>query len=90
MQIIHMLISNMFKHVTDIDNYRRIQTNGVALVQCSHSTTSKKVPVNNANLGLRVVCNTNNTNICCEGINYNCVGDGYNTLHATDGGFGTS
>ena len=77
-----------YSQVTVIDNYRHIQTTGVNLVQCSHRNTSTKVPVNNANLGVGFVCNTNNINVGCEEMKYNCVADGYNILHAAgaDGG----
>ena len=71
-----------------IDNYRCIQTTGFDLVQCSHRNTSTKVPVNNAHLGVRFVCNTNNTNIYCEEVKNNCVEDGYDNFYAAcaDGG----
>ena len=85
-KIIH--VDSKYSHVTVIDNCRRIQTTGVNLVQCSHRNTSTKVPVNIANLGVGFVYNTNNTNIYYEEMKNNCVGDGYDILHAggADGG----
>ena len=84
----NIYVDSKYSHVTVIDNYRRIQTADVGLVQCSHRNTSTKVPVNNTNLGVGFVCNTNNTNTCCEEVKNNCVGDGYENFYAAraDGG----
>ena len=74
-----------YSHATVIDHYRHIQSTDVSLSRDSHRNTSMKVPVNNTNLGVGFVCNTNNINTYCDITKYDCVTN-VNTLHVAHGG----